>query len=81
MTSISSADGALTSIMLATDPKIVEKDIKGKYFDVGPLAGKFVYGYSYEAEEKLSEFARDEAMGKSLWEWSGLALAKALSTS
>ncbi|KAH7378607.1 hypothetical protein BKA64DRAFT_728264 [Cadophora sp. MPI-SDFR-AT-0126] len=78
MTSISSADGALTSIMLATDPEIVEKDIKGRYFDVGPLAGKFVYGYSYEAEEKLSGFARNDAMGESLWEWSGLALRKAL---
>lgn len=78
MTSISSAYGALTSIMLATDPEIVEKDIKGKYFDVGPLAGKFVYGYSYEAEEKLSELARDETMGETLWEWSGIALRKAL---
>lgn len=64
--------------MLATDPEIVEKDIKGRYFDVGPLAGKFVYGYSYEAEEKLSEFATDEAMGDKLLEWSEMALTKAL---
>lgn len=78
MTSISPSDGALTSLMLATDPEIVEKDIKGQYFDVGPLAGKFVYGYSYEAEGKLSRFARDEGMAERLLEWSEQALSKAL---
>ncbi|KAH6665434.1 putative carbonyl reductase [Halenospora varia] len=78
MTSISPADGALTSLMLATDPEIAEKEIKGRYFDVGPLAGKFVYGYSYEAEEKLSGFARDGGMGERLWEWSERALGKVL---
>lgn len=78
MTRISSEYGALTSMIIATNLKIVEKDIKGKYFDVSPSAGKFVYGYSYEAEEKLSGFSGDEAMGKSLWEWSGLALRKPL---
>lgn len=64
--------------MLATDRDIVLKDIKGKYFDVGPLGGKFVYGYSFEAEDKLSACARDEEMGEMLMAWSEEAVRKAL---
>ncbi|PVH76530.1 putative carbonyl reductase [Cadophora sp. DSE1049] len=78
ITSISPRAGALTSLMLATDPDIVREGIKGKYFDVGPLGGKFVYGYSFEAEERLSVLARDEDKGEKLMEWSVEAVRKAL---
>jgi retinol dehydrogenase 12 len=64
--------------MLAADPKIASENIKRRYFDVGPLAGKFVYGYSYNAEEKLSGFARDDEMGERLFDWSEEALAKVM---
>ncbi|KAK0130256.1 hypothetical protein ONS96_000779 [Cadophora gregata f. sp. sojae] len=81
ITSISPQAGALNSLMLATDPDIVVRDIKGKYFDVGPMGGKFVYGYSFEAEEKLSELARNEKEGERLMSWSEEAVREALGRS
>lgn len=77
MTSISRENGSLTSLMLATDPQIVSKNVKGRYFDVGPIGGKFMYGYSYDAEEKLSELAKNNEMGEMLMKWSEKASAKA----
>jgi retinol dehydrogenase-12 len=72
LTSIPAASGALTSLLLATDPDVVAQGISGRYFDVGPLAGKFWYGYSWDATDsgKLSGWARDEGLGEELWRWS-----------
>lgn len=70
ITSVSPQAGALTSLMLATDPDIVREGIMGKYFDVGPLGGKFFYGFSFEAEERLSVLARDDEEGGKLMAWS-----------
>jgi hypothetical protein len=67
---IPAASGALNILFLATDPVVVVKGLKGRYFDVGPLAGKFWYGYSWDATEKLSVVATDVELGKRLWEWS-----------
>ncbi|KAF3392114.1 hypothetical protein DPV78_010759 [Talaromyces pinophilus] len=69
--SIPPEDGALTILLLATDPKIKDKSLSGRYFDVGPLAGKFYYGYSWDAtDSKLSELAKDEELSERLWGWS-----------
>ncbi|KAH6703188.1 putative carbonyl reductase [Leptodontidium sp. MPI-SDFR-AT-0119] len=81
LTSIPAQAGALTSLMLATDPEIVSRDVKGKYFDVGPLGGKFVYGHSFEAEEKISVLARDRNEAEKLMVWSEEAVRKVLGTS
>ncbi|KAI7770083.1 hypothetical protein LZL87_013498 [Fusarium oxysporum] len=71
MTSIPVQDGARTTLLLTTDPEIASRKLSGKYFDVGPLAGKFWYGYSWDATEaKLSEAARDDELGEILWKWS-----------
>ncbi|KAH7150694.1 hypothetical protein DER46DRAFT_664655 [Fusarium sp. MPI-SDFR-AT-0072] len=71
MTSIPVQDGARTTLLLTTDPEIASRKLSGKYFDVGPLAGKFWYGYSWDATEaKLSEAARDDELGETLWKWS-----------
>lgn len=71
MTSIPPADGALTTLLLAVDPEIKARALSGRYFDVGPLAGKFYYGYSWDAtESKMSDAAKDEQLAKALWEWS-----------
>ena len=69
--SIPPEDGALTILLLATDPKIKDKSLSGRYFDVGPLAGKFYYGYSWDAtDSKLSDVAKDEHLSETLWNWS-----------
>ncbi|KUL85572.1 hypothetical protein ZTR_08057 [Talaromyces verruculosus] len=69
--SIPPEDGALTILLLATDPKIKDKSLSGRYFDVGPHAGKFYYGYSWDAtDSKLSELAKDEELSERLWDWS-----------
>lgn len=46
LVSILPEDGALIILLLAIDPEIKLKSLSGRYFDVGPLAGKFYYGYS-----------------------------------
>ncbi|KAH8654352.1 putative carbonyl reductase [Ilyonectria robusta] len=70
-TSIPPEDGALTTLLLATDPEIKSKALNGRYFDVGPLAGKFYYGYSWDAtDSKLSDLAKDEQLAETLWDWS-----------
>lgn len=57
--------------MLAVDPEIKEKALSGRYFDVGPLAGKFYYGYSWDATDlKLSDAAKDDQLAEKLWKWS-----------
>lgn len=69
--SIPPEDGALTTLLLATDPEIKLKSLSGRYFDVGPLAGKFYYGYSWDAtDSKLSDVAKDEHLSEMLWNWS-----------
>lgn len=69
--SISPEDGALTTLLVATDPEIKSKSLSGRYFDVGPLAGKFYYGYTWDAtDSKLSDLAKDEHLGEMLWNWS-----------
>lgn len=69
--SISPEDGALTTLLVATDPEIKTKSLSGRYFDVGPLAGKFYYGYTWDAtDSKLSDLAKDEHLGEMLWNWS-----------
>lgn len=74
--SIPPEDGALTILLLATDPKIKELSLSGRYFDVGPLAGKFYYGYSWDAtDSKLSELAKDEELSERLWDWSVRTMA------
>ena len=78
MTSISANDGCLGTLMLATDPEIKEKGVKGRYFDVGPLGGKVVYGCNFEAGERLSALARDDAMGERLIGWSEEAVRRVL---
>jgi retinol dehydrogenase 12 len=71
MASIPPLAGALTSLLLATDLDIASKNLSGRYFDVGPLAGKFWYGYSWDAtESKLSEAAKNEELAGRLWDWS-----------
>jgi retinol dehydrogenase-12 len=71
MTSIAPEDGALTTLLLATDPEIKSKGLSGRYFDVGPLAGKFYYGYSWDATDvKISSLAADEQLAQALWDWS-----------
>ncbi|KAK5991694.1 Short-chain dehydrogenase/reductase eriB [Cladobotryum mycophilum] len=71
LTSIPPEDGALTTLMLATDPEIKSKSLSGRYFDVGPLAGKFYYGYSWDAtDSKMSDLAKDEQLADALWVWS-----------
>ncbi|KAI8401489.1 hypothetical protein FOFC_18358 [Fusarium oxysporum] len=71
MTSIPGLDGARTTLLLTTDPEIASRKLSGRYFDVGPLSGKFWYGYSWDATEaKLSEAARDDELGEALWKWS-----------
>lgn len=71
MTSIPPLTGALTTLVLATDLDIASKNLSGRYFDVGPLAGKFWYGYSWDAtESKLSEAAKNEELAERLWAWS-----------
>jgi hypothetical protein len=71
MTSIPPEDGARTILLLATDPEIKDKSLSGRYFDVGPLAGKFYYGYSWDAtDSKLSDLAKDEELSGRLWDWS-----------
>lgn len=38
---------------------------------MGPLAGKFWYGYSWDAtQSKLSKEAQNEQLAVQLWEWS-----------
>ena len=74
--SIPPEDGALTILLLATDPKIKDKSLSGRYFDVGPLAGKFYYGYSWDAtDSKLSELAKDKELSERLWDWSLRSMA------
>lgn len=69
--SIPPEDGALTILLPATDPEIKDKSLSGRYFDVGPLAGKFYYGYSWDAtNSKLSDLAKDEEFSERLWDWS-----------
>ncbi|KAG2019428.1 hypothetical protein GB937_004973 [Aspergillus fischeri] len=69
--SITPEDGALTTLLVATDPDIKSKSLSGRYFDVGPLAGKFYYGYTWDAtDSKLSDLAKDEHLGEMLWNWS-----------
>ncbi|KAM5527557.1 short-chain dehydrogenase reductase, partial [Fusarium oxysporum f. sp. phaseoli] len=71
MTSIPVLDGARTTLLLTTDPEIASRKLSGRYFDVGPLSGKFWYGYSWDATEaKLSEAARNDELGEALWKWS-----------
>ncbi|QKD57231.1 uncharacterized protein FOBCDRAFT_139704 [Fusarium oxysporum Fo47] len=71
MTSIPVLDGARTTLLLTTDPEIASRKLSGRYFDVGPLSGKFWYGYSWDATEaKLSEAARNDELGEVLWKWS-----------
>lgn len=71
MTSIRPLAGALTILLLATDIDIASNNLSGRYFDVGPLAGKFWYGYSWDAtESKLSKAAKDEGLAGRLWNWS-----------
>ncbi|KAH6898188.1 putative carbonyl reductase [Thelonectria olida] len=71
MTSIAPEDGALTTLLLATDPEIKSKGLSGRYFDVGPMAGKFYYGYSWDATDtKMSDLAADEQLAQELWDWS-----------
>ncbi|KAF7538208.1 hypothetical protein G7Z17_g12692 [Cylindrodendrum hubeiense] len=81
-TSIPSEDGALTTLLIATDPEIKSKALSGRYFDVGPLAGKFYYGYSWDAtDSKMSDLAKDTELADTLWEWSLLAVDPFKSTS
>ncbi|KAJ6093931.1 carbonyl reductase [Penicillium canescens] len=69
--SIPPEDGALTMLLVATDPEVKSKSLSGRYFDVGPLAGKFYYGYSWDAtDSKLSDVAKDEHLSEMLWNWS-----------
>ncbi|KAH7066471.1 putative carbonyl reductase [Paraphoma chrysanthemicola] len=71
MTSIPVQDGARTMLLVATDPEIAKRKLSGRYFDVGPMSGKFWYGYSWDATEtKLSDAARNEELTRRLWEWS-----------
>jgi hypothetical protein len=71
MTSIPVLDGARTTLLLTTDPEIASRKLSGRYFDVGPLSGKFWYGYIWDATEaKLSEAARNDELGEALWKWS-----------
>jgi retinol dehydrogenase-12 len=71
LVSIPPARGALTSLFLATSPDIPSNVLNGRYFDVGPLAGKFWYGYSWDATEvKLSEEAKNTRLAEQLWDWS-----------
>jgi hypothetical protein len=61
MTSIPVQDGTRTTLLLATDPEIASRKLSGRYFDVGPLTGKFWYGYSWDTTEaKLSDAARND---------------------
>jgi hypothetical protein len=64
-------DGARTPLLLATDPEIKSQRLSGRYFDVGPLSGKFWYGYSWDATDtKLSDAAGNEKLMAALWKWS-----------
>ncbi|KAH7359455.1 putative carbonyl reductase [Plectosphaerella cucumerina] len=71
LTGISVQDGARTTLLLATDAKIKSQRLRGRYFDVGPLSGKFWYGYSWDATDtKLSDAAGNEKLMVTLWKWS-----------
>ncbi|KAJ2978597.1 hypothetical protein NQ176_g3726 [Zarea fungicola] len=71
LTSIPPEDGALTTLLLATDIEIQTKALSGRYFDVGPMAGKFYYGYSWDAtDSKMSLLAKDAQLAENLWNWS-----------
>lgn len=62
--------------MLATDPEIKSNSLSGRYFDVGPFAGKFYYGYSWDAtDSKLTALAKDDDLAERLWNWSVQAKA------
>ena len=78
LVSIPPARGALTSLLLATSPDIPSNVLSGRYFDVGPLAGKLWYGYSWDATEvKLSEEAKNIRLAEKLWDWSLEMMIKA----
>ncbi|KAH7363546.1 putative carbonyl reductase [Plectosphaerella cucumerina] len=71
LTGIPVQDGARTPLLLATDPEIKSQRLSGRYFDVGPLSGKFWYGYSWDATDtKLSDAAGNEKLMATLWKWS-----------
>ncbi|KAF2015996.1 putative carbonyl reductase [Aaosphaeria arxii CBS 175.79] len=71
VTSIPVQDGARTILLLATDQEIATRKLSGRYFDVGPLSGKFWYEYSWDATEaKISDAARNEELMEMLWKWS-----------
>ncbi|CAG8576334.1 455_t:CDS:2, partial [Dentiscutata heterogama] len=55
--SISSEDGAITTLYCATSPEIEEKNYRGRYFD------------PYGIEGEKSSFAKDDDLAKSLWEY------------
>lgn len=75
LTSIPPEDGALTTLLLATDLEIKSKALSGRYFDVGPIAGKFYYGYSWDAtDSKMSDLAKNAQLAENLWEWSVRAM-------
>lgn len=75
LTSIPPEDGTLTTLLAATDPEIKAKALSGRYFDVGPLAGKFYYGYSWDAtDSKMSDLAKDKQLAENLWDWSVSAM-------
>lgn len=75
LTSISPEDGALTTLLLATDIEVKSKALSGRYFDVGPIAGKFYYGYSWDAtDSKMSDLAKNAQLAEHLWDWSVSAM-------
>lgn len=78
LVSIPPASGALTSLLLATSPEIPSNNLNGRYFDVGPLAGKLWYGYTWDATEvKLSAEAKNIHLAEQLWDWSLGIMTKA----
>ncbi|KAF2092246.1 short chain dehydrogenase/reductase [Saccharata proteae CBS 121410] len=62
----SPADASATAMFLAASPKVVEQEIKGRYFV--PIA----------VEEKTSPLAEDKDLAKNLWYWSNHIVSSAL---
>ncbi|CAG8461422.1 5700_t:CDS:2 [Dentiscutata erythropus] len=55
--SISSEDGAITTLYCATSPEIEEKNFRGKYFE------------PFGVESEKSSFAQDDDLAKRLWDF------------
>ncbi|CAG8819307.1 21825_t:CDS:2, partial [Dentiscutata erythropus] len=65
--SISTEDGAITTLYCATSQEIEEKNYRGKYFD------------SFGVEGEKSSYTEDEDLAKRLWEFTENLISEKLS--